>query len=80
MNISTHFNLETQKYHLMSYRNEYRVFVYDKNLIRRVNAVVKGYAADTVFKRGEEAIFTFNSNLLVAVKQALGIQNSEPKT
>lgn len=67
-------NLETSKYHLMSYGNEYKVFLYEKNLIRRVNAIVKAYAPDTVFKNGDEAIITFSSNLLDLVVGALGIK------
>lgn len=67
-------NLETRKYHLMSYRNEYKVFLYDKTLIQRVNKVLKGYAAGTQFKLGEEAIFTFSSNQFDMVTRALGIR------
>lgn len=68
-------NLETQRYHLISYRNGYKLFLYDNSLLKRVNDVTQAYPLDTKFKRGEEAIFAISSNLLEPVARALGIKD-----
>lgn len=68
-------NLMTSKYHLVSYKNDYKVFLYDYRLIRRVNAALKVFAKGSYFYAGDEAIITFKSSQLTPVKKALHIHD-----
>lgn len=68
--------LETARYHLIRYKNEYKLFLYDKNDIKRVNGVLKAYEPGTVFRHGDEAIFRVSSNLLQATVDALKVRET----
>lgn len=52
---------------------DYKAFVYDRNICRRLNKLLKEYP-DYTFQEGEEAVFHFSPGMLTQVKIALKIK------
>lgn len=68
------YNLRTQKFDLFWTGSRYKAHVFDKNLARNMNKLIKSYPEQTIFQVDEEAIFTFPESMLDNVKIALRIR------